>query len=291
MKHVLELLSNPDNLPIVAIIVLFPMIVVVMLIHGYKNDKASKIEHRIEKLHTWPNLLYIELIGALLTIIFLTVFSILVDAPLERIANLVSMPNPAKAPWYFVGLQELLVYFDPWIAGVFIPLTIIFGLASIPYIDPNPSGNGCYTIKKRKFAIFLFLFGFSLWVILIFIGTFMRGPGWAWFWPWEEWDQAKAAITIPLKPLPSLLGIPNGILSFIFGILVIIVWYFIWAILIAKFIKSKRSEIWEKITRLQFFVVVFLTGSMFGIVFKILLRLLFDVNYILVVPWIQRFNI
>jgi len=93
--------------------------------------------------------------------------------------------NPAKAPWYFLGLQEMLVYFDPWIAGVVMPTLIIFGLMVIPYIDTNPLGAGYYTWKQRKFEIGTFLFGFIvLWISMITIGTFIRvrvgngsGPG------------------------------------------------------------------------------------------------------------------
>ena len=80
--------------------------------------------------------------------------------------------------WYFLGLQEMLVYFDPWIAGVVLPSLIIVGLMLVPYIDLNPAGNGYYSYKQRKFAIWTYMFGFIvLWVILIFVGTFMRGPG------------------------------------------------------------------------------------------------------------------
>jgi len=100
--------------------------------------------------------------------------------------------NPAKAPWYFLGLQEMLVYFDPWIAGVVMPTLIIVGLMVIPYIDTNPLGAGYYTWKQRKFAIGTFLFGFIiLWVSMIFIGTFIRGPGWQWFWPGQTWDHNR----------------------------------------------------------------------------------------------------
>ena len=86
-------------------------------------------------------------------------------------------PNPSKAPWYFLGLQEMLVYFDPWMAGVVLPSLIVVGLMAIPYIDFNKQGNGYYTIKQRKFAYIIFQFGFlEMWVTLIVLGTFLRGP-------------------------------------------------------------------------------------------------------------------
>src|SRR5256885_945242 len=101
-------------------------------------------------------------------------------------------PNPAKAPWYFLGLQEMLVYFDPWMAGVVYPGLIIVGLAAIPFIDTNPKGNGYYTVRERPFAIVTFMFGFLiLWVVLIFFGTFLRGPNWSFFGLYQAWDPHK----------------------------------------------------------------------------------------------------
>src|SRR5262249_7273463 len=96
------------------------------------------------------------------------------------------------APWYFLGLQEMLVYFDPWMAGVVLPTFILIGLMAIPYIDFNQSGNGYFSFQARKFAITFFLFGFLvLWVTLIVLGTFLRGPNWNFFGPFEYWDPHK----------------------------------------------------------------------------------------------------
>src|SRR5439155_10088024 len=123
----------------------------------------------------------------------LTVWAIVSKAPLEQPANPGYAPNPAKAPWYFLGLQEMLVYFDPWMAGVVYPGLIILGLIALPFIDVNPKGNGYFTLRERPFAIVTFLFGFLiLWVLLIFFGTFLRGPNWSFFGPYEFWDPHKA---------------------------------------------------------------------------------------------------
>jgi hypothetical protein len=104
----------------------------------------------------------------------------------------VKTPNPSKAPWYFLGLQEMLVYYDPWMAGVVLPSLVIVGLMAIPYIDFNKNGNGYYTIKERKFAYIIFQLGFlELWVTLIVLGTFLRGPNWNFFGPYETWDAHK----------------------------------------------------------------------------------------------------
>ena len=138
------------------------------------------------------------------------------NAPLEFEANPNVTPNPSKAPWYFVCLQELLVYFDPWIAGVVMPNLIIVGLMAIPYIDTNPKGVGYYAWKERPFANALFMLGVVMWFLLIYIGYACRGPNYAWYWPWESWYAIKAAppatwsIFGPkgVAPLPMLLGIP-----------------------------------------------------------------------------------
>ena len=119
----------------------------------------------------WPDLVYTELISLILCSVVLIVWSIVLKAPLEQPANPANTPNPSKAPWYFLGLQEMLVYFDPWLAGVVLPGLIIVGLICIPYIDKNPKGNGYYTFNERKPEIAIFLFGFAvLWSSLIVLG-------------------------------------------------------------------------------------------------------------------------
>ena len=100
----------------------------------------------------WPDLVYTELICMIALTALLLVWAICLQAPLEEPASSVKTPNPSKAPWYFLGLQEMLVYYDPWMAGVVLPSLIIVGLMAIPYIDFNKKGNGYYTIEERKFA-------------------------------------------------------------------------------------------------------------------------------------------
>jgi hypothetical protein len=166
---------------------------------AYHNDQAilaggipyEKTESD-EKLFTWPDLVYTEMLCMIVLTIVMIVWSVGLRAPLEEAANPTSSPNPAKAPWYFLGLQEMLVYFDPWLAGVVFPSLIIVGLMAIPYIDTNPKGNGYFTFKERRVEITLFLFGFLiLWVLLVTLGTFLRGPNWNFFGPYEYWDLHK----------------------------------------------------------------------------------------------------
>src|SRR5205085_11607954 len=113
-----------------------------------------------EKVLVWPDLVYTELICMVIATFVLVMWSVLLKAPLEQPATTAKAPNPSKAPWYFLGLQEMLVYFDPWMAGVVLPTFIIIGLIAIPYIDFNQKGNGYYTFSQRPFAIITFMFGF-----------------------------------------------------------------------------------------------------------------------------------
>ncbi|MFH1995057.1 MAG: cytochrome C, partial [Nitrospinota bacterium] len=158
---------------------------------------------------TWPNLVYRELICMILVMSLLLLLSLLFRAPLEGMANPAVTPNPAKAPWYFVGLQEILHYFDPWIAGVIIPGATMLGLMCIPYIDPNRKGTGEYNLKVRPYA-WMFVFAYAMWFALIFVGRFMRGPSWLLYWPWEAWDIHRVAAAHDIN-LSELLRIPSTI--------------------------------------------------------------------------------
>jgi hypothetical protein len=135
-----------------------------------------------DKVHVWPHLLAIEFVAALLCTAFLLIFSIFVNAPLLTLANTNQTPNPSKAPWYFLGLQELLTMFHPMVAGVTIPGMGIFGLILAPYTDRNPSNKP----EDRKFAISLFTIFVMFWAVLVMIGSFFRGPGFNFVFPWHD---------------------------------------------------------------------------------------------------------
>jgi len=134
-----------------------------------------------DKVHTWPHLLAVEFVAALLCTAFLLIFSIFVNAPLLTLANPNQTPNPSKAPWYFLGLQELLTMFHPMVAGVTIPGMGIFALILAPYTDRNPSNKP----EDRKFAISLFTLFMMFWTVLVMIGSFFRGPGQNFVFPWD----------------------------------------------------------------------------------------------------------
>ena len=221
-----EIVSAPDNVPIVAILFLVPFYTWYAIRQARANDRLiaqleadpqlAKTHHRktqpwkpgwTREVQTWPYLMRIEFLAAIILTVILMVWSLTLNAPLEELANPNLTMNPAKAPWYFLGLQEMLVYFDPWIAGVVMPTLIIIGLMIIPYIDANPLGSGYYTLKQRKFAIATFCFGFMLlWLLMVVIGTFIRGPGWMWFWPGQTWDPSRVVFEVN-RDLPDLFGI------------------------------------------------------------------------------------
>ncbi|RMH77664.1 MAG: menaquinol-cytochrome c reductase cytochrome b subunit [Actinomyces sp.] len=134
-----------------------------------------------DKVHTWPHLLVVEFVAALFITAFTLIFSIFVNAPLLELANFNQTPNPSKAPWYFLGLQELLTMFHPMVAGVTIPGIGIFVLILAPYIDKNPSPKP----EDRKFAISLMTVHLMFWATLVIIGSFFRGPGFNFVFPWQ----------------------------------------------------------------------------------------------------------
>jgi hypothetical protein len=136
----------------------------------------------IDKVNVWPHLLAIEFVALLVVLAVLTAMSIFIDAPLLEFANFNEQPNPSKAPWYFLGLQELLAYFDPQVAGVILPGFGLAALAMIPYIDKNPSVRPA----DRKLAIMIFTFFIMSSAVLTIFGSFFRGPGFNFTYPWRD---------------------------------------------------------------------------------------------------------
>ncbi len=299
-----------DNVPIGAMIFLLGIFTWIALRKAYLNDRQlvaggipwEKTESD-EKLFTWPDLVYTEMLCMILLTIVMIVWSVALRAPLEEAANPTSSPNPAKAPWYFLGLQEMLVYFDPWIAGVIMPTLIIVGLMVVPYIDANPLGNGYYTYKQRRFAIWTFLFGFiGLWVLMIVIGTFIRGPGWMWFWPGQTWDAQRVEFAVN-RNLDQVFGI-NGswlvhfmpaanaayapiLARVIFGIFPLALYFLVAGyfshrlLLLTEF----SRKIFKRMTLLQMFTTELFMVLMLSLPIKILLRLVLRIKYVWVTPW------
>lgn len=201
-----------------------------LCVHLWRVRKDSFSKQTGEKMDVWPHLVSREFLAALLMTVILFVWSLVMNAPLEAEANLNVTPNPSKAPWYFLGLQELLVYFDPWIAGVVLPTVIIIGLIAIPYLDTNPKGIGYWATMRwkrvgplpvwspteRPFAVSVFMLGIIMWFVLIFIGTYCRGPNWEWYWPGEPWSHRRIT-KLTLSNIPNLWGTLLLASYFLFG--------------------------------------------------------------------------
>ena len=291
MNPFIEIITQPDNIAIVIMVFMVTFFMVWAFQQAFHNDRllaaGLPVDGETDKfVDTFKPLVRIELIIALVVMVGLTIWSIAVDAPLEEIANPTLTPNPAKAPWYFLGLQELLVYFDPWLAGVVLPSLIVVGLIAIPYIDINPKGNGYYTFTERKWSIIIFSFGFFvLWLLLIVIGVFFRGPGWLWYWPWQEWDHARVVFE-PFRDLSSVVGVDSRSLAgFIIG--AVVTGVYLVGGMVAPYLYWKKNypEFLTQLGMIRYITIVFLFITMMSIPIKMVLRLVFLIKYVWITPW------
>jgi hypothetical protein len=148
-----------------------------------RPEAIQRVEKEpIDRVNTWPHLMASEMLAILVVTLVLIVVSVWINAPFRELANINQTPNPSKAPWYFLGLQELLRYFHPQVAGVTIPQWIILGLMAAPFIDRNPSTKP----DDRKIAITLFTIFMCFFATLVSVGVLFRGPGQNWVYPWKD---------------------------------------------------------------------------------------------------------
>jgi menaquinol-cytochrome c reductase cytochrome b/c subunit len=148
-----------------------------------RQEAITRVEKPLEdSVFVWPHLLVREFFAATAVMVMVTLLSLQINAPLQGPANPNVTPNPAKAPWYFLGLQELLHYFPPTTAGVMVPGLTLAALAVLPYVDRNPSR----AYADRKVAIVTFTMFLMFWAVITLAGSFFRGPGWLWAWPWQS---------------------------------------------------------------------------------------------------------
>ena len=304
-----KIVSKPDNVPIVGMVYLLGFFTWLSAYRAVQNDdRRARGELPLEavddeKVLVWPDLVYIELICMVAVTALLIVWAIVLKAPLEEPANAAHTPNPSKAPWYFLGLQELLVYFDPWLAGVVLPGLILFGLIAIPYLDPNPAGVGYYTIKERPFAYVVFQFGFlGLWISLILMGTFLRGPNWSFFGIYETWDVHKSPalhnynlsdyfwIWTMGRELPMAsadAGIVGRMLTIVWrelpGLLLMAV-YFVALPVIAAYRVPLFRTLYRQMGWPRFAVMAFLLMWMFLLPIKMLANWQLNLQYIVAIP-------
>jgi len=290
------IVTKPDNVPIVGLLFLVIFFLWFAMHQGLANDlriqegkKPAEADDAQEKVLVWPDLVYIEFIALILCTVLLIVWSILLHAPLEEPANPTVSPNPSKAPWYFLGLQEMLVYFDPWIAGVLFPTVIVIGMMAIPYLDNNKKGSGYYTFNDRKMAISIFLFFWLvLWVFLIVVGTFLRGPNWNFFGPFEFWDVGKleALTNVNLSEIVYMLWLKrslpaNILLRELPGFFVIFGYMGLMPLVLAKTVFKK---LYANLGTLRYSVFTVLLLISISLPIKMLLRWAFNIKYIIAIP-------
>jgi hypothetical protein len=302
-----QIVGKPDNVPIVGMLFLVGFFTWLYFYKAGENDSrlARGLPPREKDLSdqvlVWPDLVYTEMVCMILVSALLIVWGVALQAPLEEPASAVKTPNPSKAPWYFLGLQEMLVYYDPWMAGVVLPSVILVGLMALPYIDFNRAGNGYYTFNQRKFAVITFLFGFlPLWVAMIVLGTFIRGPNWNMFGLYEYWDVHKLEVLNNVnlsdyfwldllgQPLPRpLAGDSLGTQIFVIlerewlGLVCIVVYLFVLPPLMAMTIFRK---FFLRMGFIRYMVLANLALLMAALPLKMGLRWLFNLKYIVAIP-------
>jgi hypothetical protein len=298
-----EIIVKPDNVPIVGLVFVVGFFTWLAIRKAVINDEriarglAPTEKDDEDKVLVWPDLVYTELICMVIVTVILVVWAVGLPAPLEQPASSTKTPNPSKAPWYFLGLQEMLVYYDPWLAGVVFPTFIITGLIAIPYIDFNQKGNGYYTVNERPFSIIMFTFGFIvLWVVLIFLGTFLRGPNWNFFGLYEPWDPHKL---VPLNNvnlsdklwvqwLGTLFEHPPGGVSVTTillrespGILLILIYFFALPPLLAR---TVFREYFIRMGFIRYFILIQHVLFMAALPIKMVLRWTMNLKYIVAIP-------
>ena len=295
-EHFRNIVTTPDNVPIVGMLFIFSYFTWFALRKAVENDDRiaagkptlEKAEAE-EKVMVFPYLIYIEFVAALFYSILLVLWSVFLKAPLEDPANPTVSPNPSKAPWYFLGLQEMLVYYDPWIAGVLLPTFIILGLCAIPYIDNDPKTSGFYSFKGRRTGITLFLFGFwILWILLIGMGTFLRGPNWNFFGPFEVWDVHKLVplINVNLSEFIYIkwlgIGLPKLWLVREAPGILLVLFYFALPITVLRMTLFKKFC--EEKGVVRFSIAMILLLVMLSLPIKMYLRWAFNLKYIVAIP-------
>jgi len=285
-----------DNVPIVALLFLVLFFLWLALSQAYANDARmaegkppAEAEDAREKILVWPDLVYIELMAIVAVLALLLVWAMILPAPLEEAANPTVSPNPSKAPWYFLGLQEMLVYYDPWIAGVLFPTLILLGFMAIPFLDNNPKGSGYYTFAQRRVAISIFMFFWLVyWIFLISVGTFLRGPNWNFFGPFEYWDAHKlvALANINLSELVYMIGLKralpaNMLLRELPGFAVLAVYFGLLPWILAKTI---FKNLYQKLGVVRYSVFIFFLLMAISLPIKMYLRWIFNIKYIVAIP-------
>ncbi len=231
---------------------------------GFETLNKKEQDYTVKHLRDSVGIEFIA--GLIFTFIIMT-WSLFMDAPLKELANPADTPIDERAPWYFIGLQELLIFFDPWLAGVILPSILLVGLILVPFIDPQKeTGIGRYTLRDRPVAVPVFCFGFLMWYVLVIIGQFFRGPARMFYWPWEDKTVLKE---LPIVEMVNF-HIAGGFAFFIL--------YFSACMVVPQII---FKNFYKTLGVVRYYIFMSLFAVMLLIPIKIFLRYVFDVKYIL----------
>jgi hypothetical protein len=253
---------------------------------GATEDTAGPTESDGEALTTWPHLLRAELLAGLLALLLVTWWAILLEVPLGAPADPAVTPALAKAPWFFIGVQELLQYFDAWLAGAVLPLLMVFGLCALPYLDVSPEANGCYTLRRRPVALVVVAALIVMWLLPMVVGELLRGEHWA---LQPVWQQPPLSPDLPPpQPPPALatrLGLEGGA-GQVLGAVTCLFPYLFMALTWPR-LRRRFPESIGRMGRVRYGVAGFLVVSAVGVLVKVLLVATLDVRYLWVTPWFR----
>jgi hypothetical protein len=231
-----------------------------------------------DRVDAWPYLVRLEAIAATTVVACLLFAAVLFDAPLGAPADPSRTPDPSKAPWYFVGLQELLVYFDPWMVGAALPLAITLGLVAVPFLDTSRRATGRYTLADRPLAVPAFVFGLIVpWIGLVLVATFARGPGWTLRLSGGD-SESRAALAAPSRDLADLFGIADRGDASAFGAACLISYFLILPAL--AYVRTARTPGVRALGKVRFAALASLLLGTAFVAARIALYAAFGVRYV-----------
>lgn len=284
--------SEPDAVALLLLVGLVLLTLAVGLVAGRRREARpdSAAQREAEQgplLSTWPHLLRLELLAALVTLLALTWWALGYELPLGPRADPQVTPAVAKAPWFFIGIQEMLQYFDAWLAGVVLPLLSVVGLCALPYLDVSDAGSGRYTWRRRPLALAVVVVLLLIWLVPALVGQLWRN---------ENWELAAAWRTIPptaLQPAPlegarlslaGALGL-DGALEHLVGAVACLGPFIALALLGPRLLRGRGRL--EELGRGRVFWAGAFVLVMLGVLVKVSLHAAAGVHYLWVTPWFR----